>query len=138
MNMDEGLKTLTEAMVNNQSPNMKIRLFTNTPTLSETTVIGDLTEASFGGYSAINFSSLTWPAPTMDGGGVCVCLSPEFVFTMTSIAGGPVTVNGIFVTIDPTSASPKLWAAWTLDTPFTFDAEGAEFKGKINLKSDEI
>ena len=69
------------------SPSMKVRLFSNNHAMDHATVLGDLTECAFTGYSA---AAPTWTTPAISGG------VPQ---TLPSPAGVPFTYSGASTTV---------------------------------------
>jgi hypothetical protein len=60
--VDNGEKVALEYLVNKVATtrNLILKLFKSNTTPSETTVVGDLTEADFTGYSAITLTGASW------------------------------------------------------------------------------
>lgn len=73
----------------------KLGLFTNTPSITPTTVLADLTEATFDGYARVTLT--TWGAAFLDpNGNYADSVAPTGTFTLT---GTTVleTITGVFV-----------------------------------------
>lgn len=73
----------------------KLRLFANNATISATTVLADLTEATFTGYAAV--TTATWPAPALDGSNRGSSLNTQGQFTPTA-GGGSGNIYGWYLT----------------------------------------
>ena len=59
-----GEKTLLEWAIKSAGGAMKLKIFTNDATISPTTVAGDLTEATFSGYTERSLDRASWGAAT--------------------------------------------------------------------------
>lgn len=59
--VDNGEFVALEYLVNKDAPeNLVLRLFKSNTTPAETTAVGDLTEATFTGYSALTLTGASW------------------------------------------------------------------------------
>lgn len=77
-----GRKIVTEAFINKTAPqDLSLRLFTNNITPADTTVAGDLTQATFTGYSAKTLTGSSWGAA--NNGRPSVSTYPIQTFTST-------------------------------------------------------
>jgi len=74
---------------------LTIHLFSNNVTVSDTTVIANLTECTFGGYAAQTIGP--WTAPASDGGNGAYTQAPLVTWTPTG-SGLPQNVYGYYVT----------------------------------------
>lgn len=95
------------------SPSLKLRLFSNNVVVGPTTVLSDLTQASFAGYSA---ASPAWGAPALVGTTAQIVPSPTNVDFSYS-GGSTTTVYGAYLT---DAANTALFGATTFTTPFVF------------------
>ncbi len=96
-------------------PDIVVRLYTNNYTPIETTVIGDLTDATATGYGPITATPGSWSIsgdPTE-----ASHTEIEFIFT-----DGEPTVYGYFIT--NTADDTLLWAEEFVDGPYTIPAGG--------------
>ena len=66
---NQGEKTLLEWALKSAGGALKLKLFTNNAMPSPTTVAGDLTEATFSGYTARTLARASWSAPFTNGDG---------------------------------------------------------------------
>jgi hypothetical protein len=87
---DVGLVTFFAARFNNvwpSSKDLKLRLFCNSITALDTSVTGDFTQATGGGYAEITLTAGSWTVSIV--GGIAQAAYPvqSFVFT------GPLTTN---------------------------------------------
>jgi hypothetical protein len=71
------------------------RLYTNNVTPGTGTVLADLTEATWGGYAAVDGSTVTWATPSL-AGHVAQTNGSNIVFNNTS--GSSQNVYGVYVT----------------------------------------
>lgn len=110
----------------------KIILFTNNVTPSETTVVGDLTEATASGYSAIELTSNTGTVAT-DGSDNTSLEFPQQTFSFTAAE----TVYGYATLVDfAGGTSYDLFSVETFsDGPYNIPSGGGSIKvtAKITL-----
>jgi hypothetical protein len=126
---DVGEVKLLSYMLNKLAPgNDVLRLFTNNLTPSSTTVIGDITQATGGGYSAITMTSASWSVATV--AGVTTASYPEVTFSFTTSA----TVYGYYVT---NIAGDLLWLERFTAAPFQLPNSGGQIliTSQISLNS---
>lgn len=71
----------------------KVGLFTNTPPLTENTVLADLTQPTFAGYA---LQAITWSAPFQQPDGSWACQGGLYTFQATDDLT-PTVVTGVFV-----------------------------------------
>lgn len=95
------------------TPTLKLRLFSNNVSVGATTVLSDLTEASFAGYAP---ASPAWGAPGLSGTTAQIIPSPTNVDFSYS-GGSTATVYGAYLT---DAAGTALFGATTFATPFVF------------------
>jgi hypothetical protein len=114
---DDGIKAELDAMTGS-SPisTAKLRLFKSNTTPSNATVLSDLTEATFAGYSAISLSG--WSAAVVTAHVAQSDPSPG-TFTITS---GTQAIYGWYVT--DSGNTKLLWAQRDTGAPITLDASG--------------
>lgn len=89
----------------------KARLFSNNYTVLATTVLSDLVEASFSGYSAQLLSG--WSTPSIGGDGSAGTYPAPVTFTPTS-SGGSGNLYGYYIT---DSTGTILLAVWNFTSP---------------------
>lgn len=95
--------------------NLKLHLFKNNATISESTVIGDLTECDFTGYSAKTLTGASWSVS-----GSTASYAQQ-TYSMTS--GG--SLYGWYIT---NAASDTLIFCATFDSVITLPSGGGEIK----------
>lgn len=106
-------------------PTLKLRLYSNNYTPTLTDVVGDYTEVTAAGYSAITLSSGSWSVSVVSG--QVVASYTGQIFTMTAA----VTVYGYYVT--DSSATEVLWAELASGGPFTYGSGGGSIYVQLNL-----
>lgn len=113
-----GEVTLLQYLVNLAAPtNLVLHLYNNDPTISASTVIGNLSEVGAGiGYVAITLVGTAWTTTTPASLGTAVYSEVTFSFTTTQ------SVYGYYVT--STNASTLLWLERFSGAPFTLPAGG--------------
>jgi len=104
------LEILLDAL--SASPSLKVRLFSNNHAFDHATVLGDLTECAFTGYSA---AAPTWTTPALVGVVPTTIPSPTGV-TFTYAGGSTTTVYGFYLT---DSGGTKLYGGSTFPAPVT-------------------
>lgn len=109
---------LLQYIVNLVSPtNLVLHLYTNDPTIGQSTVIGNITEVAAGvGYNPITLAGTGWTTTTPGSQGTAVYSEVTFTFTTAQ------SVYGYYVT--STSASTLLWLEKFSGAPFTLPAGG--------------
>jgi len=105
-----------------------VRLFVNNVTVTPNLVIGDLTQATFTGYTAQNLVTVAAPVGDPVNGGVSSFL-PSHVFTCTTAPASPVTVYGWYLT----DTGGALIAAGNLPEPITIDEIGDSVPIQVTL-----
>lgn len=112
------LQYLTNKIASSQD--LVLRLYTNDKTPAETDVVGDYTEATGSGYSAITLTGASWTvsgtAPTSIG-------YAQQTFTFTGALGN---VYGYYVT--RASGGELLWAERFAGAPFNIANNGDQIK----------
>jgi hypothetical protein len=98
---------------------LKIGLFTGSPTLSPDTVLADLTQPTFTEYALV---AATIGTRRSDANGDIILPLGLATFQPTGGTSLPQTVTGVFV---QAAASPKLWLAEVLDTPWIVQDTGS-------------
>jgi hypothetical protein len=73
---------------------LTLRLFSNNVTITKSTVVGNLTEASGNGYAAISLTSGSW---VLSGSNPTTASYPKQTFTFTGAAGN---LYGYYITKD--------------------------------------
>lgn len=112
---------LLKYMLNNEAAlDEVLHLYSNDPTLSQTSVVGDFTEVSSVGYSPITLTGGTWSFTTT------TASYPEQTFTFTTSA----TAYGYYVT---TTANDLLWAERFTSAPFNLPGSGGQIQISLNI-----
>jgi hypothetical protein len=122
--------TLLNNMLNVATPtNTILHLYSNNLTPSSTTVVGDVTEVTSGGYSAITLTSSSWTVST-SGGGITTASYAEQTFNITTSA----TVYGYYIT---NVAGDLLWLERFTAAPFQLPGSGGQvlITSQISLNS---
>lgn len=101
--------------------NPKLRLFKDIAVDSALTVIGDLTQADFDGYAAIDLSAMTVAAINGDGKGFKELLANNFTRATT---GTLQTIKGWYITIDNLSAAQQLFLYKLFSAPVVVEEAG--------------
>jgi hypothetical protein len=102
---DEGKKLALDILLDTgRSP--KLRLFSNNLTPGVANVVGDFTEATFGGYAAIDLSAMAAAAINGSDQGFKQLLANSFTATG---AGLPQTIYGWYITIHNIGGADKLF-----------------------------
>lgn len=114
---DQGISdALAEVTAGSPVSTAKLRLYSNNVTPSNATVLADLTESSFSGYSAVTLSGWSSPVVTAH---VAQSDPSSITFTITS---GTATVYGWYAT--NSAGTRLLWAQRDPSAPITLDATG--------------
>lgn len=110
---------------------LRVRLYTSSPVLDHTLVIGSLTEPTFTGYT--EFSSSAWSIPAPDVADDVFILSPVVIFN--GPPGGPPgdICNGYFVTIED-GASTLLWYVEAFPSPLPLVQPTDQISFRVQLK----
>ena len=122
--------TLLNNMLNKTTPtNTVLRLYSNNLTPSSTTVIGDVTQVTAGGYAAITLTSSSWTVAT-SGGGVTTASYAEQTFNITTSA----TIYGYYIT---NLGGDLLWVERFTAAPFQLPGSGGQvlITSQISLNS---
>jgi hypothetical protein len=112
---------LLRYMLNNQAAlDEVLHLYANDPTLSQTSVIGDFTEVTSAGYTAVTLTGGSWTFSTT------TASYPEQTFTFTTNA----TAYGYYVT---TTSNDLLWAERFTAAPFSIPNSGGQIQITLNI-----
>lgn len=131
---NQGLIAELDLLLRSATINASIRLFQNNFVPDATSVLGDFTEPSFPGYNPINTRDLTWPGPSLTGVEV-VTNGPLINFLCSGAGSGtPCTIYGLFVQIQDSGGTTKLWEFDLFDTPIAINSGGDEVRKKLNFK----
>lgn len=125
---NEGEILLLQYMVNKTAPDDPvIRLYTNDPSLSDTTTFAGLTQCSASGYAPITLTGANWT--TTQVAGVTTAEYTQVTFTF----GTAASVYGYYVTDQ--SSSKILWVERFSGAPFSLPSGGGTvaITPKINL-----
>lgn len=126
---DVGEVVLLSNMLNKVAPtNTVLRLYSNNLTPSSTTVLGDITQVTATGYSAITLTAATWTVATTLG--VTTASYPEQTFNITTAA----TVFGYYIT---NVGGDLLWIERFTAAPFQLPGSGGQIliTAQISLNS---
>lgn len=127
---DQGLPTILTAVV---GANLKLHLFSNNVTPSDSTVLADLTESTFTGYAAVTLSSGSW---TDSGVTAHQDTFTYLAVTFTNSSGSNATVYGFYIT---DSGSTKLVGVALFDgSPITITASGGTYTFIPTLQAKSI
>lgn len=109
---------LLQYITNMVSPtNLVLHLYTNDPTISATTVIGNITEVGAGlGYNPITLAGSGWTTSTPSNLGTATYSEVVFSFTTAQ------SVYGYYLT--STSSTTLLWMERFSGAPFTLPSGG--------------
>jgi len=94
-----------------------LRLYTNNLTPSDSTVTGDITQATGSGYAAVTLDGDDWTVATL--AGVTTAAHPEVTFTFNAA----ITIYGYYIT---TETGDLIWLERFTGAPFTFPSGGGE------------
>jgi len=116
-------KILLEALVNKTAPqDLKLKLFQNNVTPSETDTEATYTEATFTGYSAVTLTASSW---TVTEGAPTQASYPQVTFTSTA-GGQNQSIYGYYL-VQVTSGK-LVWAERFTDGPYTIVNNGDSIK----------
>ncbi len=97
--------------------NRRLRLFSSNTTPTAATIIGELTETTIAGYSAITLTGTSWSTTTTAGVGLAFYSQQTFTFTTEA------TLYGYYVTT--ADVSPQLiWVERFTDGPYELASGG--------------
>lgn len=86
--------------------NITLGLYVNNATINDSTVIGDLTEASVNAYAANTLTMASWGAPAV-ASSQSVSAYAQQTFSMTDDSSGSITYYGVFAKMATTGT--LLW-----------------------------
>jgi hypothetical protein len=110
---------LLNNMLNIATPtNTVLHLYSNNLTPSSTTVIGDVTEVTSGGYASVTLTSSSWTVATSVGG-ITTATYSEQTFNITTSS----TVYGYYIT---NVAGDLLWLERFTAAPFQLPGSGGQ------------
>lgn len=125
---DLGADQILKAYFNNSWPaskNIKLRLFSNDFTPSDTTVRGDYTEVTGGGYAAITLTNGSWTVTV--GNDPSDAVYAEQTWTFTGTIGGSGTIYGYYCEDNDGSTGAAIWGE-RFATPYTPAQNGDQLK----------
>ena len=99
-----------------------LHLYANDPSITTSTDIGDFTEVSAAGYTAITLVGTNWTVNNLTTTGSY----PEQTFTFTTSA----TAYGYYVT---TTANDLLWCERFSTAPFSLPSSGGQVQISLNI-----
>lgn len=118
---------LLKYMLNNQAAlNQVLHLYSNDPSLSQNSVIGDFSEVSAAGYSAVTLTGTNWTVNSLTSTGSYT----EQTFTFSTSA----TAYGYYVT---TTANDLLWCERFTTAPFSLPGSGGQIQITLNITLDD-
>jgi hypothetical protein len=122
---DDGIKLELDRITGNTMAsglgNGQLRLFKSNTTVSKSTVLGDLTECDFPGYSAASLNQSNWAAATVSAHVASSEYSSNVEFTRSS-TGSAQSVYGAYIT---NAGNTELWGCSTFsDGPYVLDTAG--------------
>lgn len=132
MIVDEGEIAILSLLLRLSEIDAQIGLFTNIITITDETVLGDLTEATFSGYARIPAGSVTWPGPTTNMDSEAESDGPTLTWEADADPVSPVDVTGIFMSIMDDEAVERLFMAYSFPDPITITNDGDQVQKKIN------
>jgi hypothetical protein len=103
-----------------------LHLFSNNYTIVDGTVLGDVVEAAFSGYSAI---TPTWAAPALVSG-VPTRIASSVTWTYTG--GSTYTVYGMYMT---DAANTVLLGGFNFPAPVVLTVAQPSYSGQLNFQS---
>jgi len=127
-----GANRALEYLVNKTAPvNLKLRLYKNNVNpITNATVVGDVTEADFTGYSAITLAGTAWNAA--NAGSIATAAVKEF----TSTAGSQSqTIYGYYLTED-SGATTLYWIEAFAGGPYTIVNNGDKIQVTPTITAD--
>jgi hypothetical protein len=125
---DVGADQILKAYFNNSFPaskNHKLRLYSNNYTPVDTSVLGNFTEVTGGGYTAISLTNGSWTITV--GNDPSDAVYAEQTFTFTGTIGGTGIVYGYYIEDNDGSTGTLVWAE-LFGTPFTPANNGDNIK----------
>lgn len=134
MFVDEGLLVELDNAIMGYDTQLKVGLYTDTITIDNATVIGDLTGATYPGYARFDLDTVTWPAASIAGDGSATVNGPLLSFPYSGGPGGGETITGIYVTIKNHAGTEFLWFAENFATPVVITGTGDSVDKKLNFK----
>jgi hypothetical protein len=121
---------ILRALNKNTPDNVKLKLFKSNTTPAETTVVADLTEADFTGYSAVTLTGSSWSATNAD---PSVASYAEQSFT-SSAGSQSQSVYGYYVVNN--GGTILLWAERFSDGPYVIVNNGDVIKVTPTISLD--
>jgi len=120
---NQGEQIALEALLNKTAPqDLKLKLFQNNVTPSETDTEATYTEATFTGYSAVTLTAANW---TVTQGAPTQATYPQVTFTSTA-GGQNQSIYGYYL-VQATSGK-LVWAERFSDGPYTIVNNGDSIK----------
>jgi hypothetical protein len=138
MIVDEGLITLLKFILRDAEIDAKIGLYVSNTTPSASTVMADLTEATFDSYARKTAVSITWPDPAINLDGNAESDGPTLTWTTLAENSPAQTVYGLFVVIDDNAANEKLLFAHRFATEIVVEHIGDNVQKKLNWFSSDL
>lgn len=120
---DVGKVELLKYMLKNSTAqNQILHLYSNDPTISDLTVLGDFTEVAGSGYNPINITGSSWT--------VNLTNTTASYAEQTFIFSGPISAYGYYVT---NTDGDLLWCERFINAPFTIPVSGGQIAITLNL-----
>lgn len=123
------MRKWVDVLVADQLEGGTLRLFTNDYTPTPQTVVGDLTEATFGGYGNIVLTG--WNAAANDGAGGGVAISPLAVFSASGVAPAEL-IYGFYI-LGQGAGNPLVLAGRFASAPIPMGAAGDALPMIVNF-----
>lgn len=108
------------------SQNQILHLYSNDPTISDLTILSDLTEASGSGYSPINLTGTNWNVNQAN----TTASYPEQTFAFT----GAISIFGYYVT---NTNGDLLWCERFTNAPFALPSSGGQIAISLNISLND-
>lgn len=103
---------------------LRLRLFKNNVTPTRATVIGDLVEADFPGYTPPTLDAIDWSSPSLTGDFHAQIQNVLKTFTYTG-SGGSNDIYGYYVTA--ASSADLKWVERNDSAPVTLSTDGESY-----------
>jgi hypothetical protein len=127
---DVGERTFLSYIVNKAIPtDLKLHIYTNDYTPTESSTVANFTECSASGYTPVTLTGANWTIST-DAGGNSTATYPQITFTFTSGS----TNYGYYVT--DSTGTILLWAERFNDAPHTLPSGGGTEKITLVVQLD--
>jgi len=126
----ESLINILDFFLDSTEIDLTYKLFKNDVTVDEDTVLGDFTEADFGGYAAK--AAEDEAEPTINGSDEAQSLGAELEWVKTGAPEAVQQIYGCYVTWIDEGAVERLFAAFELPAPVAIAVAGNNVKIKVD------